>query len=182
MALITRISRLFRADFNAVLDRIEEPDVLLKQALREMEEDIHSDFNQLYIFKKECSQLKTKIKELETNINKIDQELDVCFDANEIELARTQVKRKIEILRYGQHLKYRTDSLEEKISELNNRITENKTKLTSMKQKLELLVDDESQAIGDECFSNSHYSSCAVINEDEIEIAFLHEKKSRRIL
>lgn len=43
MALINRISRLFSADFNAVLDRIEEPDVLLKQALREMEEDIYSD-------------------------------------------------------------------------------------------------------------------------------------------
>ena len=37
MALITRISRLFTADFHAVLDRIEEPDVLLKHAIREME-------------------------------------------------------------------------------------------------------------------------------------------------
>ena len=38
MALITRFSRLFRADLHAVLDRIEEPDVILRQAVREMEE------------------------------------------------------------------------------------------------------------------------------------------------
>ena len=43
MALITRVARLFRADLHAVLDRIEEPDVLLKQAVREMEEELASE-------------------------------------------------------------------------------------------------------------------------------------------
>jgi phage shock protein A len=33
MALINRISRLFKADFHAVLDQIEEPEGLLKQAI-----------------------------------------------------------------------------------------------------------------------------------------------------
>ena len=32
MALITRMARLFTADVHAVLDRIEEPEVVLKQA------------------------------------------------------------------------------------------------------------------------------------------------------
>jgi phage shock protein A len=36
MALITRVSRLFRADVNAVLDRIEEPASLLRQAVLDM--------------------------------------------------------------------------------------------------------------------------------------------------
>ena len=40
MALINRFSRLFTADMHAVLDRIEEPDALLKQAVREMEEEL----------------------------------------------------------------------------------------------------------------------------------------------
>ena len=43
MALITRVSRLFQADFHAVLDRIEEPEVLLRQAVREMEEELARD-------------------------------------------------------------------------------------------------------------------------------------------
>ena len=40
MALINRMSRLFTADVHAVLDRIEEPEALLKQAIREMEEEV----------------------------------------------------------------------------------------------------------------------------------------------
>ena len=40
MPLVDRVARLFRADLHAVMDRIEEPDVLLRQALREMEEEL----------------------------------------------------------------------------------------------------------------------------------------------
>ena len=43
MVLISRISRLFRADLHAVLDRIEEPEALLRQAIREMEELLAQD-------------------------------------------------------------------------------------------------------------------------------------------
>ena len=36
MTLINRLSRLFKADVHAMLDRIEEPPLLLQQALRDM--------------------------------------------------------------------------------------------------------------------------------------------------
>ena len=185
MALITRISRLFRADFNAVLDRIEEPDVLLKQALREMKENIYSDSHQLKLFINEYSQIEGKIKELDKDVKQINQQLDICFESNETDLARSQIKRKIEIQRYDKHLKYRFSTMDKKITELTSRINENKTRLTVMQQKLELFVNEEAQTIGDECFSNSHFNSHSnlriIINEDEIEIALLREKQARRI-
>ena len=73
MALITRIGRLFSADLNAVLDRIEEPDVLLKQALREMEEDLQRDAQQLKLYIKENSLLALKSEELSKSIEQFDQ-------------------------------------------------------------------------------------------------------------
>ena len=175
MALITRISRLFRADFNAVLDRIEEPDVLLKQALREMEEDVHSDEQQLKLLLNDYSQSELKIKEIKGNIEQVNQELDICFESNETELARSQVKRKLEMQRYEKHLKSKLTSLEKRKSELENRISENKERLTSMQQKLDLLINDESLKQGDEVFSNVNVT----INKDEIEMAFLKEKQAR---
>ena len=36
MPLIDRFARLISADLNAVLDRVEEPQVLLQQSIREM--------------------------------------------------------------------------------------------------------------------------------------------------
>ena len=40
MAIINRVSRLFTADIHAVLDRMEEPVVLLRHCIREMEEEL----------------------------------------------------------------------------------------------------------------------------------------------
>ena len=40
MALINRVTRLFKADIHAVLDQIEEPEQLLRQAVRDMEEEL----------------------------------------------------------------------------------------------------------------------------------------------
>ena len=40
MAIINRLARLFKADFHAVLDHIEDPELQLKQAVREMEEQL----------------------------------------------------------------------------------------------------------------------------------------------
>ena len=175
MALITRISRLFRADFNAVLDRIEEPDVLLKQALREMEEDLHSDKQQLKFLEKEYVQLETKSKDIEKSLEQVNQELDICFDSNETELARSQVKRKLEIQRYEKHLKSKLESKSTKIADLKNRVEENKSRFTVMQQKLELLVDEEPQVDGDMLYSNLN----EVIKDDDIEMAFLREKQAR---
>ena len=62
MALINRFSRLFRADLHAVLDRIEEPTILLKQAVREMEDDVNQDERNLKIFEHELEQIPVKIR------------------------------------------------------------------------------------------------------------------------
>ena len=43
MALVSRLTRLFQSDFHAVLDRIEEPDALLRQAVRDMEDALARD-------------------------------------------------------------------------------------------------------------------------------------------
>lgn len=175
MALITRISRLFRADFNAVLDRIEEPDVLLKQALREMEEDIHIEEQNLKMFKNESSQINTCSKESQENIEQINDELDICFESNEFELARNLVKRKLEAQRNEKYLKNKLSSIEKKINDLISRIHENKTRLTVMQQKLELLINEEHHANDYMFFPNTNNN----INDNDVEIAFLREKQAR---
>ncbi len=68
MALITRVSRLFQADFHAVLDRIEEPDVLLRQAVREMEEELARDEQRSKLLQHELRQLINRATDLDTVI------------------------------------------------------------------------------------------------------------------
>ena len=89
MALITRLSRLFRADMHAVLDRIEEPQQLLQQAIREMEEALLHEEQQLKLLQHEQGQLQRRLQGLEQSLEKSEEELDLCFESNKEELARS---------------------------------------------------------------------------------------------
>ena len=102
MALITRVSRLFRADLHAVLDRIEEPDILLKQALREMEEALARDEQRVKLLTHEQAQLSSRAQEVEQSLSDIEEELDVCFDSGKDELARALVRRKLEAAAFSE--------------------------------------------------------------------------------
>ena len=96
MALITRLTRLFKADMHAVLDRLEEPDALLRQAIREMEEEVSQNARRLQAKEHEIQQVSSRIKEVEKSLNGLDAQLDLCFEAENESLARSLLRRKLE--------------------------------------------------------------------------------------
>ena len=104
MALINRISRLFKADFHAVLDQIEEPEALLKQAIRDMEDDMASAEQRIHLCAHDQDALTQRKSELETTIAEIEVQLDLCFESDKDDLARNVIRKKLEaerLLRAG---------------------------------------------------------------------------------
>lgn len=182
MALITRIGRLFCADFHAVLDKIEEPDILLKQALREMEEIVAKDIHRSKFYAKEQARIELKINETEENIKKVDLELDICFSSNENDLAKNQVKRKLQMQLYEKHLHNKNSSIKIKNKELDKKISENKNKLLSMQQKLELLMDVEDKCEVDNINVTTGYNPNISITDADVQVAFLRESQARSSL
>jgi phage shock protein A len=173
MALITRVSRLFRADFNAVLDRIEEPDLLLRQAVREMEEELARDDQRLKALQLEQAQLYARGAELERNLEHIEQELDVCFASGEEALARGVVKRKLETQRLAAVLARKRQALHDTATALAAQLDENRTRLESMRQKAEILAEELPAA------DEARASADCVVRQDEVEVALLREKQKR---
>ena len=97
MPLIKRLSRAFKADMHAVLDSIEEPVALLKQAVREMEDDVLHDQQHLkQLFKTRDHQQSTQ-RDYQLQLNQIDEEIEVSFAADQHDLARKAIRRKLEL-------------------------------------------------------------------------------------
>ena len=174
MALINRFSRLFTADLHAVLDRIEEPDALLKQAVREMEEELGRMQAQAQSLRIDLAHLNAQEEEAQHRLVELEEELDVCFDSGEDALARSLVKHKLETERRAKAISTRRDALMKSIASLDSGITENQRHLAGMHQKLELLVDQipKTEPIQ---FAASNYG----VDSDEVEVAFLREKQRR---
>ena len=171
MALITRLSRLFEADFHAVLDRIEEPELQLKQAVREMQFAVDQGRQRLKLLQHEAGQLQARAAETEARLQAFDEELDICLAANQDDLARDLVRRKLAAERQLEALQKQSVNLARQRQELGAEIDEQGQQLASMQQKLELLVSDD-DPLGDVARADA-------IRAEEIEIALLREKQRR---
>lgn len=175
MALITRLSRLFKADMHAVLDRIEEPQQLLQQAIREMEEALQQEQQQLSLLQHEQRQLQRRLQALQQNLEQSEEELDICFQSDKEELARSIIRRRLESERLGKLMGQQEEALGERIKQLTPRIEQNRAELEGMRQKADLLASEP---------PDSHFGKAADeiginVSEDEVEVAFLREKQRR---
>jgi phage shock protein A len=179
MALITRISRLFRADVNAVIDRMEEPEILLKQAVREMEEDLIRDEQRAKLIEAELKQLRSRQNELEQRLKKTNEELDLCFDNGNETLSRALLKRKLESERFLKYLTHKQAEQQEKGETMKQRIGENRSRLESMRQKAELLSGAENRETGNNSWNEPDFMRRFTVDDDDIELAFLREKQRR---
>ena len=179
MALINRISRLFTADFHAVLDRIEEPEVLLRQAIREMEDELEAGETRLRRATVDQAQVLVRQERLAESLAGFDQELDICFDSGEEALARGLIKRKLETERLLKRVTARYELLRTSVAEQQAILEENRASLDSMRQKAAVLFE-ESTPVCSSSFAESHFAENSdTILDEEIEVAFLKEKRQR---
>jgi phage shock protein A len=176
MALITRISRLFRADLHAVLDRIEEPDVLLRQAVREMEEDLARDEQRIKLLEHEHGETIARQAGMAQSLAEIGEELDVCFASGKEDLARALIRRRLEAQRYLKLLGGKCTTLQDALAGLRERVRENRRRLESMRQKAELLADTGTPDPSGESWLPPDFS----VREEDVEVAFLREQQQRR--
>ena len=173
MALVTRLSRLFQADFHAVLDRIEEPDLQLRQAVREMQFALDEDQQRLKLLQHEAAQLEETTVSTAASLASFDEELDICLAAKKDDLARDLIRRKLAAEKQMQALQQQSASIESRQQILDRQIDEQSQQLTSMKQKLELLVSEEDQ------FVSGIFNPADTVRSEEVEIALLREKERR---
>jgi len=176
MTLITRVSRLFRADLHAVLDRVEEPDLVLQQAVREMEEDLTRDHRRIEALRAQVKQVDARDGEIEGSLNGIENELDVCFEAGKDDLARTLIRRRLEGNGYRTLLSGKRARLEKQLAQLDGRVSEHEMQLDAMRQKAELLAPREPDTCGLETWETPR----AAVTSEDVEVALLQERQRRK--
>ena len=181
MALINRISRLVKADFHAVLDQIEEPEQLLKQAIRDMEDDLAETEQRVNLCAHDQEALHVRKSELETTIAEIDEQLDLCFKSDKEDLAKNLIRKKLEAERLLKRLHTKFDANEKYLDEQRASLDENRATLESLRQKAELFAQRApSHTDGGSEFDDIAWMARELnVGDDEVEIAFLREKSSR---
>lgn len=179
MALIHRISRLFQADFHAVLDQIEEPDLLLKQAIREMEDELSESEQRIRACAHDQDALAARKAEIDGKLGEIAEQLDLCFASNKDDLARGLIRKKLEAERLSKRLSAKHGAAEKFLLQQRTLLDENRTTLEGLRQKAELFAHRTPAESGSEFDDIAWMARELRVSDDEVEIAYLREKDAR---
>ena len=179
MALINRITRLFKADFHAVLDQIEEPEMLLKQAVREMEDDLAESEKHIRVCTHDQEALASRKGEIDSKLAQFDEELDLCFASQKHDLARNLIRKKLEAQRLLQRLGSKHSAAEKYLREQRTLLDENGATLEGLRQKAELFAQPVPPAGESEFDDIAWMARELIVSDDEIEVAYLREQSAR---
>lgn len=181
MALITRLSRLLRADMHALLDRLEEPDIVLAQALREMEDAIAADEQALASMQQQRTRLAEHRDALARRHADDVKRLDVCLDAKQDDLARELLRRTLQRERLEAQLTRCSRELDGRIDAQAARLDERRHRLEQLRAEAAVLGDAgrEPGAPEQNAWSDLETEGIAPVRDADVEIALLAVKQGR---
>ncbi len=181
MALVNRIARLFKADFHAVLDQLEEPEQLLRQAIRDMEDELGLAEQRIVAFTHEQVSLSARIGELEAALAELEAQLDLCFRSGKDELARKTIRRKLETERLLKRLAANRAANDTTLTEQRALFEDNSSALQALRQKAELFARRRPETAGPvtNAEDGAWLARQLSVSDEDVEIAYLRERDSR---
>ena len=179
MSIITRISRLFKADMHGILDTLEEPEAILKQAVREMEEEIEKSEAYGKKIDREKDRLEKAQQGYAVQLQELEREISFCFDENNEILAKSLVRKKLEVDQWLKEISGRLRCVIDEKDLTSAELNEHKDKLNSVIDKLGLFADRYRNDWINSFDSPRDTARSKTITQEDVELEFLHEKQRR---
>src|SRR5258706_6575850 len=135
MGIFDRMGRVISSNFNSLLDKAEDPKKNVEQTLREMREQIRAARNEVVRSVAAEKQLRTKVSELDSEVEKWSKRAELAVKQHDDDLAREALLQKkrvtgdrdrAEALRAEQRgaaleMKSELERMEQKLSELESK-------------------------------------------------------------
>lgn len=178
MTLIQRLARLLKADLHGILDGLEDPEEVVKQTIRDMEEAITAKEQTLAALHTALQRLATEVQEIERRAQEIEQRLELCFQEGNDTLARTFIRKRLETTQQARRVARALEESQARRVALEHTIAEQRAQLATVVQQLRSFAEARQRQTG---MAAPFIPGCqdGTIAEDEIEVAFLQEKHRR---
>lgn len=180
MTVITRIIRLWKADFNGLMDELEDKALLLKQHLREMEEELEKNKVRFEVQEQEKKQLLQKQNRYSLELQEYEKDLKIAVLKEKDDIARMLIKKMKTIRCIIKNLEQHILQLEQNLQKIQEQLSKQQEQYNQLKVRAkEYLVKEQNNRIGFQNTISTFYTS-QVEHEpsnEEIELELLKYKE-----
>jgi phage shock protein A len=169
MTIMKRLVRLMKADIHAVLDWVEDPEAVVAQAIRDMEEEIQSEQARLVALRSKRNEWGAREGVKGKELERVREELGFCLQVKNEELGKHTVRRRLELEQELREVKRIGMALATEEEETGRRIAEYAAKLKEIEEQAERQKNVEGPA--------APSSSAGGITSEEVELAFMKAKQ-----
>jgi phage shock protein A len=156
--MMTRLARLVRADLNAVLDRLEAPELVLAQAVRDMEQSLDQERRALAGRDRELARLARRDQALAEEETRCEETVSAGLTADEGDGARSDrdalvrplIRRRLETARRRAALKSRAAELGAERERLATRIEGHAARLEDLRARAALVAPGAADGAGED--------------------------------
>lgn len=140
MGIFSRLSDIINSNLNAILDRAEDPEKMIRLVIQEMEEtlvEVRSSSARVIADKK---QLQRRLDRLQNDANEWEARARLALDKNREDLARAALLEKQSLIREIELVESEFQALDEQLLHLDSEIGQLQEKLNDAKAKQKTIV------------------------------------------
>jgi phage shock protein A len=140
MALLERVSTLIRANLNDLIDKAENPEVMIKQVILDMENQLLQVKTQVAVAIADQHVLEKKQQENEENERQWRRRAEMAVDKNDDGLARTAIERSMSYKQMAESFRQQVEDQKTQVENLKSALLKLQQKLDEARAKSEVLI------------------------------------------
>jgi phage shock protein A len=146
MALLERVSTLIRANLNDLIDKAENPEVLIKQVILDMENQLLQVKTQVAIAIADQHLLEKKQKENEDKISDWNRKAEMAVGKKHDDLARAAIERSLHYQQLTESFRQQVADQKLQVETLKNALNKLTQKLGEARSRCDLLISQHRRA------------------------------------
>ncbi len=179
MSILTRMSRLCKADLHGVMDQIEDKGLLLKQYLREMESALKEKQARQSPLHQSCRQIQRDLCRQNLEREKLEKDLELAVRKDKDDIARVLIRKRRMLQAGCDGMQHQMQRIEEEGAHLAEILNQQLLQYQELKVKAaEYCNRAEQRSFADaaEVPAESGFSSAPA--DEEIELELLQRKEA----
>lgn len=171
MGILTRFSNVLRAEGHGVIDRIEDRASLIRAQLRDTEDALADEQDQLGQRRQQARTLAQHIDRSQSRLADLDRDINLALGQDQADLARYSVSRYLPLKRQLDELREQRQVLSQQISADEERLRHQQDSLASLRQRADEALRHSADHAADAA------PAAAEVSDEEIELELLRRRQ-----
>ncbi len=181
MQFFDRFINLAKADAHGVLDSLEDTGLVLKQCLREAENELGSNQSRRDELVRWIEQLDNQRQALARRSQTLDDEIRLSIAKDAEDLARFSIRRLLATQRRREEIGEEIHSASENLNELEARIAIQDAELSELRQQVESCLARRRASEAGCTSSHTDHEAGHFIRVEEVELELLRRRQSTNV-